>query len=87
MKSLKSGNSTSVTEVVGISKFGIWIYVAGKEFFLPYKNFPWFQDAKVSSIYNLTFNDEYHLRWPDLDIDIDTRSIEYPEDYPLVYKS
>ena len=86
MKSLQAGNSTSAAEVVGISKFGVWIYVAGKEFFLPYEEFPWFRDAKVSAVYNLTFCNEYHLRWPELDIDIDTRSIECPENYPLVYR-
>lgn len=86
MKSLASGTSTSAAEVVGISKFGVWVYAAGKEFFLPYEDFPWFRDAKVSSVYNLMFYNEFHLHWPDLDIDIDTRSIEHPENYPLIYK-
>lgn len=86
MKSLQDGTSTSVAEVVGITKFGIWVYVAGKEFFLPYEDFPWFRDAVVSSVYHLAFDGKHHLRWPDLDIDIDTRSVEHPENYPLIYR-
>jgi len=85
MKSLKHGKNTSETEVLGISKFGVWIFIEGKEFFLSYDKFPWFREATVDSIYNVTNELGHHLRWPDLDIDLDVESIEQPENFPLVY--
>ncbi len=35
----------SEVEVTNISRHGFWLLVRGKELFLPYKDFPWFQNA------------------------------------------
>ncbi|WP_347273374.1 DUF2442 domain-containing protein [Candidatus Kuenenia sp.] len=73
-------------EIVNISSFGIWLYTDGKEYFLPYEKYPWFQDAKIREIQNVQLIHGSHLHWPDLDIDLETDSLENPEKYPLVYK-
>jgi len=36
-------------EVSHISTHGIWLLTENQEFFLPYDEFPWFQDAKISN--------------------------------------
>ena len=90
MKSFEHGKSilkaTSRAEVQDASRFGLWLFVNGKEYFLPYEKYPWFRDAKVSEVYNLQFLHGYHLRWPDLDVDLELESLEHPEKYPLTYK-
>ena len=48
-KSFSHGKNISDVEVQHISTHGIWIYVLGKEYFLPHDQFPWFKDAKISS--------------------------------------
>ncbi len=73
-------------EVQNISKFGLWLYVAGKEFFLSYDKHPWFKDATVAEISNIEFLFGHHLHWPDLDVDLDLDSLEHPEKYPLMAK-
>ncbi len=87
MKSARLGKSTSNLEVLGVSKNGVWMFVAGKEYFLPFRDFPWFSDAKISQIYNVRLIHGSHLRWPDLDVDLHLESLEDPSHYPLVYRN
>jgi hypothetical protein len=44
MKSLKPGKSISVS-VENITPFDIWIFVKEKEYFLSYKDYPYFKAA------------------------------------------
>ena len=87
MKSGKPGTSTSETEVTHISAHGLWLLVDARELFLPFDTFPWFRDAPVGAILNVTRPQPDHLYWPDLDVDLHLDSIEHPEQYPLVAKS
>ncbi len=84
MKSNIAGKNTSEIEVVNISKHGFWLLVHEHEYFLPFETFPWFKDAKISSILNVQLLHEHHLYWPDLDVDLELESIESPEKYPLM---
>lgn len=80
------GKSTLPTvEILNISINGIWVYVDGKEYFLSHKDFPWFENATVKQIHNVEFSHGYHLYWPDLDVDLELKSIENPEQYPVVF--
>ena len=83
MKSLKSGNSISKAEVLSISPHGVWLYVQGKEHLLSYDQFPWFKNAKVSEVYKVELLHGHYLRWEDLDVDLEIRSLENLEQYPL----
>jgi len=74
-----------LAEVSHISLHGIWVLVADKEYLLSFADYPWFADAKVSQIHHLEFLHGTHLRWPDLDVDIDLLALENPSAYPLVY--
>jgi len=82
----KHGRDTSGVEIVNISGFGIWLYTDGKEYFLPYEEYPWFRDAKIKEIQNVQLIHGSHLHWSDLDIDLEIDSLENPEKYPLIYK-
>ena len=85
MKLSALGKSTSQVEIQEISKHGIWIYVKGREYFLSYKDYPWFQEAKVSEVYKVQLLHGMHLYWPDLDVDLELEALQYPEKYPLIY--
>ena len=63
MKSLKRGKSTSMPEVVDISEHGFWMLIKGKEYFLPFENFPWFRNAAVSQIFNFEMPNQFHIYW------------------------
>lgn len=84
----KPGKNTSPkeTEILNISTFGVWMLVDGVEYFLPFKEFPWFRDATVKDIHDVKRSKLGHLHWPALDVDLDVHSLGNLEKYPLVYK-
>lgn len=86
MKSKKHGKNIS-TEILGITKNGLWLLANEKEYFLPFSEFPWFRSAAVSSIQNCQLSHSKYLQWPELDIDLDLDSLSKLDQYPLVAKS
>ncbi len=85
MRSLEHGTNTSSLEVVSVSPHGIWLYVRGKEHFLPYEEFPWFKDARLSDIYSVRLIHGRFLRWEILDVELALDSLDHPDRYPLKY--
>jgi Protein of unknown function (DUF2442) len=86
MKSSTLGRSTSAVEVREISKYGLRLRIGGEEYFLSFKAFPWFKEARVASVLKVKLIRRHHLNWPDLDIDLELDSIKHPEKYPLIYR-
>jgi hypothetical protein len=84
MKSATLGLNTSPVEVTNISRHGFWLILEDEELFLPFSDFPWFQDAAVRKILNVELPSSNHLYWPELDVDLAVESIRYPERFPLV---
>ncbi len=87
MRSLNVGTRTSAVEVLNISPTGIWLYVKEKEYFLPYMEFPWFKNVSLAKIHCVRLQHRHHLRWEDLDVDLDLDSLKHPEHYPLKDRS
>ena len=85
MKLKEHGRISSRPEVTQISIHGIWLFVKGTEYFLPYEKFPWFEAATVAQIHNVELSHGFHLYWPDLDVDFHLESLTNPEKYPLKY--
>ena len=86
MKLKNHGKSTSNPEIVQISPYGIWLLVVDEEYFLSYEEFPWFREAVLSEIYNVSLVNDNHLHWPDLDVDLEIDCLRSPKRYPLKYK-
>jgi hypothetical protein len=73
-------------EITNISEHEFWILFSDKEYFLQFTKYPWFKEAKISSITNVEIFNNHHLFWQDLDIDLSTDILENPDNYPLIYK-
>jgi len=86
MKSRARGQSTSAVEVSHIDMHGVWLCIEDKEHFLPYDEYPWFRDARIKEVLNVTLLHGYHLYWPDLDVDLEIDSLENPQKYPLIFE-
>ena len=52
-----------------INAHGILLFVGGKEYYLSYDRYPWFRNAKVSDVLDVTIPDEDSLRWDAIDVD------------------
>jgi hypothetical protein len=89
MRSEKRGSGTSLVEVLQVSNQGFWVYLAAvrKEYFLPFRQFPWFQNASYLQLSQVTIERGHILNWPELDVDLDLERIEHPERFPLVARS
>jgi hypothetical protein len=85
MKSLKSGGSILV-KVENITPFGIWLFVNGHEYFLNYRDYPYFKDQTLKTIQKVELLHDYHLYWTDLDIDLEIDNLENHEKYHLKSK-
>ena len=86
MKSEQPGTAISDVEVTNISRHGFWLFLDDRELFLPFVEFPWFQEAPVGAILKVERPHAQHLYWPDLDVDLALESIENPGLYPLIAK-
>lgn len=87
MKSKKRGKNTSKIEVQNISRHGIWLLAQDKEYFLSFKNYPWFKGASVAEILDVALLHGHHLYWSELDVDLELASLENPDSYPLLYQT
>jgi hypothetical protein len=81
------GNTTATAEVVGISRQGFWLQVDGEGFFLSFQSYPWFETAPARSIFAVELLHGFHLRWPDLDVDLEMGCLHHPKKYPLRFDS
>ena len=86
MKLSNHGKNTLEIEVLNISINGIWLLVNDCEYFLPYKNFPWFKKASLKEIHNVKLLTPNHLYWSDLDVDLEVDSLFNPNQFPLIYR-
>ena len=87
MSSKNYGTSTSPCEVTDINRNGIWLIIEDKEYFLSFTDFPMFRGIPVEKIFNVAYYPPKHLRWENLDIDIELDSLENLEHYPLLFHS
>ena len=85
MKSSKHGE-TILVSVENITPLGIWLFVKGREYFLSYKDYPYFREQTLKSIQTVQLLHDYHLYWPELDVDLEIDNLENPEKYPLKSK-
>jgi len=71
-------------EITNVSQHGFWIFLQGREYFLPFEKFPWFRRATIGELSNVKLLHRTHLYWPDLDIDLSLSIIEQPGKYKLI---
>ena len=87
MKTNSNKNTGDIlVKVLSITSEGINLSVAGKDYFITYNRIPWFRNARVSEIMNVTMFGRMGIRWEDLDVDLEIDSLEHPEKYPHIIK-
>jgi hypothetical protein len=85
-RSERHGKSTLAVEVTNVSPNGIWLFFGAErqERFLSFEAFPWFANATIAEIADVSRPSRHHLYWPALDVDVAVDSIDSPEKFPLV---
>jgi len=73
--------SENKTCFLGTLPDGIAVLVNGKEYFLRYTDFPWFEYCNAVELRDMTA-DRWGVYWNSLDIDLSIESLEEPERFP-----
>jgi hypothetical protein len=73
--------------VENITPFAVWVFDGKKEYAIPFSEFPCLGKASVDDLMHPTLSHGFHLRWEELDIDIDLRSLDHLEDFPIYFES
>jgi hypothetical protein len=69
---------------VNVASRGFWLLLDGREVFVGFDRFPWFREATIGALLHVELPHAGHLRWPELDLDLEVDSIDHPDRYPLV---
>lgn len=86
MKSSTIGKSTfHNNEITAITNLGFYILVGGKEYLVPFLEYPAFRNCSVDDIYNFEMLSPKQIYWKALDCDIELTALENPDNYPLFY--
>lgn len=81
------GASTLTVEVTHVSRHGFWLLLDGEELLLPFADFPWFRQATIEQLSDVSWPSPDHLYWPQLDVDLSLASIRDPAAFPLVARA
>lgn len=77
------GSDILVAEVTHVSRHGFWLLLGTRELLVPFVEFPWFRNATIAQLSEVSWPTPDHLYWPQLDVDLSVESIEHPERFPL----
>ena len=72
------GASTLTVEVTHVSRHGFWLLLDSEELLLPFADFPWFRQATIEQLSDLSWPSPDHLDWPQLDVDLSLAPIRDP---------
>jgi len=86
MISLKNGTDILEYEITNIERFGIWLLVDDKEYYIKFEDYPAFKKASIEQILNIERISPVQFRWPDIDEDIELEALDYPEKYILKFE-
>jgi hypothetical protein len=85
MNSQVSGKNTLAYEVTNISRYGFWLLINDREYFISYSHYPEFLEMNIKEIFDVRSIDLIQFHWSAKDIDIDIESLEKPEVFPLIF--
>ena len=78
--------SSAFYEITNITAFGLWLLVDDQEYFVPFSDYPVFQEATVAQICSIQRLSPRQFHWPEIDADIELDALETPERFPLQFR-
>ena len=82
-----STNGKNISAVKVITPEGFLLAVNGKDYFLNFKDHPYFRQIPVEDIFDVQIDSSGDLRWDKYDIDLCEEIIRSPENYPLIMQT
>ena len=75
-------NAKRNAEVKMVTSEGLYLVVEGKGYLAAFADFPYLAALPSNQIFNVEYCGHGHIRWDDADIDLHTKILAHPEDYP-----
>src|ERR1035437_5236118 len=69
-------------EVKMVTSEGLYLVVEDKGYFAAFADFPYLAALPSNQVSNVEYCGHGHIRWNDADIDLHTKILAHPEDYP-----
>lgn len=80
-------NGTNILDcsITNIEKFGFWMILFDKEYFISFNDYPKFKNATIEQIFDFELLSPKQICWKKLDIDIEVDALENPARFTLLY--
>ncbi len=70
-------------EVRMVTSAGLYLTIEDKGYFASFADFPYLAALPSTQVFNVEYCGHGHVRWDDADIDLHTKILANPEDYPF----
>lgn len=70
-------------EVKMVTPEGIYLVIEDKGYFAAFKDFPILADLPSTQVFDVEYCGHGHIRWENADIDLHTKILTNPENYPV----
>lgn len=80
-----SGTNTLDCSITNIEKFGFWMILLDKEYFISFNDYPQFKNATIEQIFDFELLSPTQIYWEKLDIDIEVEALENPARFTRLY--
>ena len=70
-------------EVKMVTCEGLYLVVEDKGYFAAFADFPYLAALPSNQVFDVEYCGHGHIRWDAADIDLHTKILAHPEDYPL----
>src|ERR1035437_7815842 len=66
-----------------VTSEGLYLVVENKGYFAAFADFPYLAALPSNQVFNVEYCGHGHIRWDEADIDLHTKILAQPENYPL----
>ena len=78
-----SGTVRRQAEVKLVTSDGVYLVIEGLGYFASFADFPYLADLPSGQIFNVQYCGHGHIRWDEADIDLHTKILAHPEEFPF----
>lgn len=76
-------NEKTGAEVKLVTSEGLYLVVEDKGYFAAFSDFPYLAALPSNQVFHVKYCGHGHIRWDNADIDLHTKILARPEDYPV----
>ncbi|HRP70106.1 MAG TPA: DUF2442 domain-containing protein [Turneriella sp.] len=80
------GTSTLAFEITNIERYGFWILIDEREYFVSFDEYPIFKEATLQQILDVERPAPNQFHWPSLDADIELEALQNPKKFTQSFK-